>query len=164
MYWNEKTESTEHGKANLLNNYFVSVFNIKQNENILPIAELPGSIKCFNFSENEIYDILKTLNLQKARGPDRLGNTVLTNLADSITSSLKLIYNTITNKATFPTIWKLSQIIPTFKNGNKQSVTNYRPISLLTAVSKVLEKLIFLKISPKIFSQIHDSQFGFCPN
>ena len=162
MYWNEKTESTEHGKANLLNNYFVSVFNIKQNENILPIAELPGSIKCFNFSENEIYDILKTLNLQKARGPDRLGNTVLTNLADNITSSLKLIYNTITNKATFPTIWKLSQIIPTFKNGNKQSVTNYRPISLLTAVSKVLEKLIFLKISPKIFSQIHDSQFGFC--
>ena len=163
MYWNEKTESTEHGKANILNNYFVSVFIIKQNENILPIAELPGSIKCFNFSENEIYDILKTLNLQKARGPDRLGNTVLTNLADSITPSLKLIYNTITNKATFPTIWKLSQIIPTFKNGNKQSVTNYRPISLLTAVSKVLEKLIFLKISPKIFSQIHDSQFGFCP-
>ena len=74
-YWNEKTESTEHGKANLLNNYFVSVFNIKQNENILPIAELPGSIKCFNFSENEIYDILKRLNLQKARGPDRLGNS-----------------------------------------------------------------------------------------
>ena len=65
MHWNEKTESTEHGKANLLNNYFVSVFNIKQNENILPIAELPGSIKCLNFSENEIYDILKTLNLQK---------------------------------------------------------------------------------------------------
>ena len=54
-------------------------------------------------------------------------------------------------------------IIPVFKSGDKSSVRNYRPISLLCSVSKILEKLIYDKIIPFVSTSISSCQFGFRP-
>ena len=81
--------------------------------------------------------------------------------SDSLPKSLHLIFNTIANKCYFPSFWKTSEIIPIFKEGNKQMVDNYRPISLLVAVSKVLEKLIFDRMYPILSTALSQSQHGF---
>jgi hypothetical protein len=44
----------------------------------------------------------------------------------------------------FPTDWKLAHVIPLFKAGNKSFPSNYRPVSLLSCVSKLLEKIVFM--------------------
>ena len=63
-----------------------------------------------------------------------------------------------------PSEWKLHIITPLFKKGDHTSVTNYRPISLLCSISKVLERLIFNFVSDHILPYLSDKQFGFIPN
>ena len=60
-----------------------------------------------------------------------------------------------------PMEWKLANILPIHKQGNKNHVQNYRPISLLSIVSKSLERCILNHISQHIQSNIHSAQFGF---
>ena len=90
-----------------------------------------------------------------------MGSNLLKKLSDSLPKSLHLIFNTIANKCYFPSFWKTSEIIPIFKEENKQMVDNYRPISLLVAISKVLEKLIFDRMYPIISTALSQSQHGF---
>ena len=63
-----------------------------------------------------------------------------------------------------PQDWRVHLITPIFKSGDKTSVCNYRPISLLCTVSKVLEKLIYNKVISFVSVSISPSQFGFRPN
>ena len=55
----------------------------------------------------------------------------------------------------------MSEIVPIFKKGDKQLVSNYQPISLLTVILKVLEKLIFDEIISSVKFSISNSQHGF---
>ena len=68
------------------------------------------------------------------------------------------------NKGTCPTYWKVSQISPIFKDGNKSDVTCYRPISLLNCMSKVLKKIIFDEIYELVRPKLCENQFGFRKN
>ena len=136
------SNNTDAQKAEFRNIYFQSVFT--QNANIGK-AERQDNVllNSINFIIDEIEDALNELHVNKANGPDMVGNTLLKNLSKSLPKSLHLLFNLIANKAIFPTKWKISKIAPIFKDGDKQDVSNYRPISLLSAVSKLLEKLIF---------------------
>ena len=68
------------------------------------------------------------------------------------------------NKGTYPTFWKVSQISPIFKDGNKSDVTCYRPISLLNCMSKVLEKTIFEEIYDLVGHKPSENEFRFRKN
>ena len=69
---------------------------------------------------------------------------------------LHLLFNLNANKAKFPTKWKISEIAPIFKDGDKQDVSNYRPISLL-------EKLLFAKLAPIVYPTSTSDQHGCRP-
>ena len=71
------------------------------------------------------------LDINKATGPDNLGNLVYTNLAKTVSKSVLLIFQTFLNKCIFSETWKLSEVVPIFKDGNKCDIKRYRPISLL---------------------------------
>lgn len=60
-----------------------------------------------------------------------------------------------------PTGWKVHKIVPVFKAGDPSSVKNYRPISLLSNISKVLERLVFNKVISHVNTSISPLQFGF---
>jgi len=60
-----------------------------------------------------------------------------------------------------PSEWRLHSITPIYKSGDRASVTNYRPISLLCSVSKVLEKLVYDKVIQFVADRISNVQFGF---
>ena len=67
----------------------------------------------------------------------------------------------VTNKGFYPSKWKTGHVTPIFKEGDKQSVEKYRPITLLSNISRVLETLLFDKIICKIEMDISPKQYCF---
>ena len=83
--------------------------------------------------------------------------------AAAISSNLSIIFNKAIQEGVFPDLYKSSKVIPLFKNGSTLSVTNFRPISLLPIISKVFEKLIFIRLSSFLskYEILTDYQYGF---
>jgi hypothetical protein len=73
------------------------------------------------------------------------------------------IYNLSLSSGIFPTIWKTALVTPIYKNGDKSKPCNFRPISLLTFFSKLLEKLVNKRIVSYLESNnlVPDRQYGF---
>ena len=162
IFLDQKLADTDAQKAELLNIYFQSAFT--QNANVGK-AERKDNVlvNSINFTIDEIEDALNELHVNKANGPDIIGNTLLKNLSKSLPKPLYLLFNLIANKAIFPTKWKICEIAPIFKDRDKQDVSNYRPISLLSAVSKLLQKLIFDKLAPIFYPALTPDQHGLRP-
>ena len=93
--------------------------------------------------------------IRKANGSDGISGLMLLLLCDNLVIlPLRIIFNNILSTALYPDIWKLANVTPVFRKGNKQLMKNYRPVSLLHPVSgKIFEKIILtiftLAISPK---------------
>ena len=111
----------------------------------------------------EIFNVINSLNPHTASGYDnisayflRLGNEVLAPI-------LTAYFTWAFEKGIFPSTFKTAKVVPIFKTGNKNSVNNCRPISLLPSLSKVLEKLIkirFVKFFDK-YDILYDYRYGF---
>ena len=113
--------------------------------------------------EEEVKDIVNNLNTKKASGFDGITNFLLKNLVDEIISPLTYILNMSLLKGVVPDRMKIAKVIPIFKKGNKEELGNYRPISLLTSLSKILERLVYSR-TLKFFNEFNifsNSQFGF---
>ena len=115
------------------------------------------------FTTEEIQSSWMQLDVNKAKGPHRIRNALLKNLHKSLPKSLCLHFNLIACKAHFPTKWKVAEIVPIYKDGDKHDASNYRPISLLSVVSKLLETLIFNKLIPVVYPTLNPAQHGFWP-
>ena len=87
--------------------------------------------------------LLKSVNPHKAGGADGISNCVLKYIAESIYRPITKLFNTSLNLGIVPSEWKMSHVCPIFKKGNKHDKANYRPISLLSTISKALEKIVF---------------------
>ena len=61
----------------------------------------------------------------------------------AIIKPLSMIFSNYINNSTFPDLWKKSNICPTHKEGEKQTINNYRAISLLPICGKIFERLVF---------------------
>ena len=81
------------------------------------------------------------------RGPDGISSTIPRNTATSISSKLTTLFNLSLRLGKVPSQWKVSNVIQILKSGDPSNASNYRPISLLSLVSKVLECIIFKQIS-----------------
>ena len=146
-------------KATLLAEYFASQSQTPQNTNNTAIDQLliPDSniLTTITVTENEVLTVLRKLNIHKAMGPDGLPNHLLKLIADQITPSLTILFNLCLDNGTFPDQWKKANITPVYKKGQKELKSNYRPISLLPAISKVLERIIFNRIYAHLESNGH---------
>ena len=108
----------------------------------------------FRINQRRVETLLEDLKIGKSSGPNKIGNILLRNAAKGLSKSLTLIFQTIfqtiINKGTYPNQWMFGQICPVFKDVDKKDVTCYRPISLLSCISKVLERIIFDEIYPLV--------------
>jgi hypothetical protein len=94
----------------------------------------------------EIKKIIKSLKTKNTGGHDEISTRILKLSVPYIIFPLTYICNAILNSSIFPDRLKYAIIKPIYKKGNTQEVMNYRPISLLTSFSKVIEKLIYVRL------------------
>lgn len=105
----------------------------------LPPLHSDDSLFC---SEDKIFDMLSHLDISKAAGPDGISARMLKETAISITSMITTIFNMSISTGVLPAQWKKSLVVPIPKSGDSSNPANYRPISLLSIVSKLLERHI----------------------
>ena len=104
------------------------------------------------------------LDLSKASGPDCIPVMVLKNGELELSYILAELFNKYLKEPCFPGCWKVSSVVPVFKNvGERSSAKNYCPISLLSVVSKVFERLVNNGIVDHLekCGFFSDSQYGF---
>ena len=159
------TADTPDKIADLFNNYFTSVFSTCQSEKEGSGLEQRPTIQpviidiVLHFSEVEA--VLKSLDPNKAAGPDEIPARILKETTATIAPSLCTLFNRSLEVGYIPREWKLANEVPVHKKGEKDHVENYRPISLLCIFSKVLERCVLNRIKERLEELIVDCQHGF---
>ena len=92
---------------------------------------------------DEIIALIRNINSNNATGSDGISGQMLLLRDDSVILPLKIIFSNILSTSKYPGTWKLVNVTPIFKKGDKQLIKNYRPISLLPICGKIFEKIIF---------------------
>ena len=88
-----------------------------------------------------VKNVITNLDLSKASGLDSFPVVVLKNCESELSYILAELLNKCLKESCFPDCWKVSLVVPVFKNaGERSTAKNYRPVSLLSVVSKVIEK------------------------
>ena len=169
MKWSDRgvTASTGKDKAELFCKFFASVFTRHDPATgVDEDAHLHGSgfdIPDLMCSSANVGELLLTLDVNKATGPDGLSARLLREAAPVISDPLSKLFNMSLNRGKLPRDWKCANITPVYKNGGKEYVSNYRPISLTSLVVKTLEKLVTRHIMAHL--EDHDllspHQYGF---
>ena len=111
----------------------------------------------------EISDIIGNLDDSKSSGPCSIPTKLLKLASNEISSPFSNICNMSFTEGVFPTKNKIAKVIPIHKKGPTDDVNNYRPISLLSIFSKIMEKLMAnrLNIYLELYEIIYLNQFGF---
>ena len=175
-----KVDNIEHynsqGITNNLCKYFATVGkNLAQKipKSNKPIIDYLAKIKRNNksiflrpTSEQEIDKIIENLPNKSSSGYDKISNLLLKKLKLPLLKPLNLIFNKSITSGIFPERMKLADVFPLHKGKEKFLPTNYRPISLLITISKVLEKIIYTRTYSFLnqCNQLYVSQYGFRAN
>lgn len=154
-------------KCALLNKYFCSITKLDEENHQVPEFQNRTNHKLsdVHIEESEIIDIIKVLKPNKASGPDVISHKMLQLCPDKIALPLQKIFNKSIQQCKFPTSWKLANVTALFKKGDTSLPSNYRPISLISCVGKVMERIIFKYVYNHLHSNnlIYKYQSGFLP-
>ena len=150
----------ENEKANVLNNYFASQSLVDDSLTTLPdegFYFIHDTLDAIHVMPSEVFDFLKTLKAGKASGPDGINNRVLIEAAGQLSPHLRVcdLFNQSLNTSSVPSSWKISNVCPVFKSGDPAIPSNYRPVSLLSSIDKVLERIIL----KHVYNYLKDTDF-----
>ena len=123
----------------------------------------PEELLC---SGEEVFDLLLSLDTTKSNGPDGISAKMLKGVACSLTPVLTRLFNLSITTCFVPSSWKFYRIVPIPKGSStSQSPSNYRPISLLSITSKLLERIIYCRIAAFLESShpLAANQWRFLP-
>ncbi|KAK3097835.1 hypothetical protein FSP39_013615 [Pinctada imbricata] len=154
-------------KASLFNTYFLSQQDIDDTSSSLPIAHDPDyCLSDIIIDETDVIDVLSSLNTNKATGPDLINPILLRNASRELAPLFTKLFNLSIQTSTFPASWKLANVSPIFKKDDPSLVKNYRPISLLSIIGKVMERCVFKHLYNYLHSHsiLTNLQSGFRPN
>ena len=143
--FSEKKSKDKHYDLESLNNYFSDVVN-EPNTPPLNSIQSCSSPEAFQIQTLAIHDterLLKSTKTNTASGCDDLPGFLLKRLATAIAPNLTLILNNSISNATFPSLWKHSNVCAVWKGkGSRKDPQNYRPISIIPVVARVFEKAV----------------------
>jgi Reverse transcriptase (RNA-dependent DNA polymerase) len=176
---NVNGEKIETGEimANKFNNYFTSIAHSlaekipKSSESFKRYMQppLPNSFVLTPTSPEEILNRSHTIRLTHSRGVDDIDPCIATPLIACVALPLAEIINCSFNTGIVPQATKIAKVVPVYKKGEKDNITNYRPISILPYFSKFYEKLMydrlynFVEKSNVLFHSQHGFQSGHSP-
>ena len=153
-------------KAMLFNDYFTAQSTVNDTHSQIPPNQIPDNkLSNIIITETDVRDVLLSLDTSKATGPDLLNPRLLKEGANELASPLCILFNSSLQLGIFPNSWKIANVIPVHKKNEKNDVKNYRPISLLSIVGKVMERCVFKYVHNFLndYNLITDCQSGFRP-
>ena len=149
-----------------INNFFATTVQASS-PTVLQVPQSCDSNDCFNINNLSNYKVermLTNLKVDTATGPDDLPAFLLKDLAKEIAPNISLIMNSSINSGIFPQLWKKANVTAVWKNkGSKTDPANFRPISILPVLARMMEKEIARQLSTYCTSKeiIPQQQFGF---
>ena len=149
--------------ADLFASHFKSVYSSEPS--ITAPCVVSGSdvsLSSVSVSLADVFEGLRALDTNKGPGPDGVPPMLLRSCCCTLAPPLHVLFMRSLQLGVVPGDWKSSSITPVFKAGDGASVRNYRPISILSTIPKLLEKLIMSQIAPVFRSVIIPEQDGFC--
>ena len=159
-------------KANKCNTFFTEIgpklansitVKNKTNHNDYLKTEIDTVFQFQQVDENDILNIMNNLTLKTSSGIDNLSIKDIKVIKYELAKPLTLITNQVLSSGIFPDKLKIAKVIPIFKKGDDTDVNNYRAISLLPAISKIIEKVIYNQ-TYNYFDQnniLYAHQYGF---
>ena len=117
-------------------------------------------------SEEWVKKQLSSIDSKKATGPDGISARLLKSGSSAISQSLAYVINSSLGSGKMPKIWKSAKVTPIFKSGDLQDKGNYRPISVLPLLSKLIERHVAISLNEYLthFNLLHKTQSGFRSN
>ena len=158
--------------ADYMNDYFANITKkLKDTAQFEKNNLTAASTNClseFSFESVTSSHVLKCLNeipKKKSAGLDGIPTFILKDSASYIIRPLLHIINISLSQGRVPSGWKVAKLTPLYKGGSFKDPTNYRPISVLPVLSKVMEKVVFKQVYKYITDNnlLSDNQFGFRP-
>jgi hypothetical protein len=119
-----------------------------------------------NTTPEHVKKVIRQLKAKQSSDANGVSSKMIRFIGDEIANPLSHIFNISLNNGVFPSKLKLCRVIPIFKAGNSLECDNYRPISLLSSISKILEKIVAKKLITHLLSNdlLYVHQYGFLPN
>ena len=148
--------------ANTINKFFVNIGSSVESK-IPPSSKTyieyldarnPASLFLLECTEEEVYDIIAKFSTSKASGPFSIPSKILKEFAPYLILPIANIINKSILEGVFPDSLKSALVCPIFKKGDKKSCANYRPISLLSNISKIFERIMYNRLES--FLSEHD--------
>jgi len=165
MYLNNSSLNDPQSIVDGFAKYFAKVYLPPSSVDISPNVQFEdGSISLLDFSEDEIIKACKMLTPNFTSGFDMLPAFLVSDCAHILAKPLSYLFNKSLQLQTFPERWKITNICPIFKSGDKSDISNYRPISIISNFSKILEKCIINRLLLQILPKISIHQHGFVKN
>lgn len=165
MIYGNNIFSTGTDICNAFNDFFQSAFVNTSNDDINVDVRTENShlIDLGNvvLEETTILKLLEQVDVHKGSGSDGIHPILIANCAKELLKPVHIIFQTSLNSGVFPNLWKRALITPIPKNKQKEQITQYRPISKLCILGKILEKIVTSQLSFAIRHQISDKQHGF---
>lgn len=175
LTFNEKSVTEGNEMCILFNEYFKSVYDSAElatdspinNDSSKPTLKstptLPNhiSIGTISLSTQIIEKYLNKLDTNKGQGPDGLPPLFLKMCSKQLSYPLFLLFSKSLNQGEMPKVWKKSLVTPIFKSGDRYNVKDYRPISKLSTIAKLFEKIIVDNIFPVLRTILAPQQHGF---
>ena len=156
--------TTSQEKANIFAEMFAANSTLDSQGKVPPdIPPVESRMPEIVFRQRTIRRILLGLKTNKANGPDGIPPIILKKCAPELTPMLCKLFTISYRSGIFPSCWKTTRFQPIPKKGNKNLPNNYRPIALLSVISKVMEKAINIELIKYLESSgiINDRQYGF---
>ena len=125
-------------KTRYFNDYFSQQCKPVINNSVLPILGILTNkrIDHITIENDELISLIRKINPNKATGSDGISGQMLLLCDETIILPLQIIFTNILTTSIYPDMWKLANVTPIFKKGDKQLIKNYRPISLLPICGK----------------------------
>ncbi|EEZ99812.1 putative RNA-directed DNA polymerase from transposon X-element-like Protein [Tribolium castaneum] len=150
-----------------INNYFTNIAAntinaLPKTSNILTSFETDSRFSFHEVSYNEVRDAINHLKKSNSRDAYNISSKILKSLVNLIVIPLtKIINRECIRESIFPAVLKTSKVVPVFKKGDPNDISNYRPISLVPILAKVFEFILKKQINSYFENNSLYSQFQF---